>query len=394
MHGAIHTPLYGHSTFAFPDTTSILDVVDGKVPGALYTRYGMNPTITSVEEKLAAIEGSERALVFASGMAAISAAILTFAHAGDHVVCVGDVYGGTYELLSVHLPSLGIQSTFLLGSEVDRLAEVLTDRTRIVFFETPTNPIMEVLDIAAIARHTKAAGALTVVDNTFATPVNQRPLELGADLVVHSATKYLGGHSDLTGGVVLGRSELLAAVWGWRKGLGQILAPECASLLARSLRTLPIRVRAHNEAALELARRLHGHPRVVRVLHPGLPDHPGHEVAARQMSGFGGMLSMVLAEDAAGTAAVVDKLRLFSIAPSLGGVESLVTQPVTTTHHGLHPDERARRGIVDGLVRLSIGLEDVEDLWADLEQALGTEPSHAGRSPGRQTGSPRSGRLG
>lgn len=368
--GGIHTPLYNHSTFAFTDTQGILDVVEGRASGSLYTRYGLNPTIRSVEEKLASIEGGEAAWVFSSGMAAESATFLSYCKSGDHIVCIGDVYGGTFELLGANLPDLGISTTFLLGSELDRLDDALEERTRIVFFETPTNPTMEVFDVAAISAIARRRGVLSVVDNTFATPVNQSPLALGADLVIHSTTKYLGGHSDLTGGAVIGAAKLLQPIWMWRKNLGQMMAPEVAFLLARSLRTLVVRVREHNASAAVLARRLADHPRVERVNYPGLPSHPGHALARAQMAGFGGMLSFVVRGDAGAAAAVVDRLEIFSIAPSLGGVESLVTQPTTTTHHGLSAAERARRGIVDGLVRLSVGLEDVEDLWADLDRAL------------------------
>ena len=368
--GGIHAPLYNHSTFAFSSTEALLDVVEGRAEGNLYTRYGLNPTIRSVETRLADLEGAEAAWAFSSGMAAEAATFCAHASAGDRIVCVGDVYGGTYELLSDNLPTLGIETTFLLASEADRLSEVLDDGTRIVFFETPTNPNLDVLDVAAITAAARSAGALTVVDNTFATPVNQNPLALGADLVVHSATKYLGGHSDLTGGAVMGPADLLALIWTWRKNLGQMMAPEVAFLLSRSIRTLVVRVRAQNASAQAVAEFLDAHPRVVDVNFPGLPGHTGHTVALRQMSGFGGMLSFVFDGDAASTAAVVDRLRLFSIAASLGGVESLVTQPITTTHHGMDPAERARRGIVDGMVRLSIGLEDAEDLVADLDQAL------------------------
>ncbi len=369
-HGAIHTPLYSHSTFAFPNTAGVLDVVEGRVSGSLYTRYGMNPTIRSIEEKLASVEGGEAAWVFSSGMAAESATFLSYCKAGDHIVCIGDVYGGTFELLGQNLPAIGISTTFLLGKDVAQLEAAMKPNTRIVFFETPANPTMEVFDIQAIASVARKHGALTVVDNTFATPVNQSPLTLGADLVIHSTTKYLGGHSDLTGGVVIGPAELLKPIWMWRKNLGQMMAPEIAHLLARSLRTLVVRVKAHNASAGVLAERLLPHPRVQQVNYPGLPGHPQHELSKRQMRGFGGMLSFVVRGDAKATATVVDRLELFSIAPSLGGVESLVTQPVTTTHHGLTPEDRARRGIVDGLVRVSVGLEDVEDLWADLSHAL------------------------
>lgn len=369
--GAIHTPLYNHSTFGFADTQSVLDVVEGRTQGSLYTRYGMNPTIRSTEAKLASIADAEAALVFSSGMAAESAALLAFCGAGDHIVCIGDVYGGTFELLNDNLARLGIRTTFVLGDELDQLSEIVEERTRIVFFETPTNPAMEVFDIEAIASVAHERGAIVVVDNTFATPVNQHALALGADIEVHSATKYLGGHSDITGGVVLGDAATLEPIAFWRKNLGQLMAPEVAFLLARSLRTLAIRVAAQNERAFEIARRLEAHPRVHRVNYPGLESHPQHATAQRQMSGYGGMLSFVYDGDGSATIAMVDRLSLFAIAPSLGGVESLVTQPMVTTHHGLTAAERARRGISDSMVRLSIGLEGVDDLWADLERALG-----------------------
>jgi cystathionine gamma-synthase len=368
--GGIHIPLYNHSTFGFPSTQALLDVVEGRKEGNLYTRYGLNPTIRAVERKLALLEGGELSFVFSSGMAAEAATFLAHCKAGDHIVCIGDVYGGTFELLGDNLPHLGIQTTFLLGTEVHRLREAMTERTRIVFFETPTNPNMEILNVAAIAQTVRAAGALTVVDNTFASPVNQNPLALGADIVIHSTTKYLGGHSDLTGGVVIGPKPLLEPIWPWRKNLGQMMAPEVAYLLARSLRTLTVRVRQQNATAHAVAQFLSTHPRVLKVNYPGLSAFPGNAVAARQMRGFGGMVSFIYDGDAAATASVVDRLRIFTIAASLGGAESLVTQPITTTHHGMTPEERARRGIVDGMVRLSCGLEDTEDLVSDLEQAL------------------------
>ncbi|RLV04518.1 cystathionine gamma-synthase [Streptomyces griseocarneus] len=368
--GAVHTPLYTHSTFAFGSTADLLDVVEGRTPGNLYTRYGLNPTIRSLEAKLADLEGGEQALAFSSGMAAEAATFLGHTRAGEHIVCVGDVYGGTFELLSAGLPQLGITTTFLRADETARLPEVLTDRTRIVFFETPSNPALAVLDIAAIAARARAAGALSVVDNTFATPVNQNPLRHGADLVVHSATKYLGGHSDLTAGVLTGPAGLLAPVAVWRRNLGQTIAPETAALLARSLRSLPVRVRAQNATAAAIASFLAAHPRVARVDYPGLATGEAKRIVDAQMRGGGGVLSAVLDATAEQTVTVVDGLRLFTIAPSLGGVESLVTQPVTTTHHGLDPAERARRGITDSMIRLSVGLEDADDLIADLAQAL------------------------
>lgn len=368
--GALTTPLYDQTTFGFSSTQALLDTIDHRTPGNLYTRYGMNPTIHAVERKLALLEGAESALAFGAGIAAISTTLLAHCKSGDHIVCFGDVYGGTFELLGHNLRDLGIETTFLLGSEFDRLGAAITPRTRLVYFETPTNPNMKVMDIAAISEVAHAHGVLSVVDSTFGSPVNQQPLALGADIVIHSATKYLGGHSDLTGGAVMGSGAHLAPIAEWRKNLGFIMAPQVAFLLARSLRTLTVRVRQQNANAQAVAEFLAKHARIKQVNYPGLPDFPTHALARRQMHGFGGMLSFVVDGDAKATAAVVDRLKLIALAPSLGGVESLVTQPVTTSHHGLSAEERARRGISDGLVRLSCGLEDAADLIADLQQAL------------------------
>lgn len=368
-HGSPHTPVYSTTTFAFPSTAAILDVVEGRKQGSLYTRYGLNPSILALESKLAALEGAEAALAFASGMAAEAAVFLALGRAG--VVCIGDAYGGTLELIGAQLPLLGIPTHLLLGQDLERLDGLLADGARLVFLETPSNPTLEVFDLAAIAARVHAHGALLVVDNTFASPVNQQPLALGADLVVHSATKYLGGHSDLTAGAVMGSAALIEALWPWRKNLGTTPAPETAALLARSLRSLVVRVRAQNATALAIAQAMERHPRVARVLYPGLASDPGHALAARQMNGFGGMLTLLIDGDGAAASGVADRLRLFALAPSLGGVESLVTQPCTTTHHGLTPDERTRRGISDAMLRLSVGLEDAADLIADLRQALG-----------------------
>ncbi|OBJ70419.1 PLP-dependent aspartate aminotransferase family protein [Mycobacterium sp. 1274756.6] len=368
--GAIHTPVYNQSTFAFASTADLLDVIEGRRAGPLYTRYGGNPTVAALEGKLADLEGADAALAFSAGMAATSATVLGHLRAGDQVLCVGDVYGGTYELFTENLPRLGITTTFLRAADADRLAEVRTAATRMVFFESPSNPTLEVVDIAALAAAARAAGLLSVIDNTFATPVNQNPLAHGVDLVLHSATKYLGGHSDLTAGTLMGPADLLAPVAFWRKNLGQMIAPEVAALLARSLRSLPVRMARHNDSAAAVAEFLAEHPRVVRVNYPGLATGAARAVVDKQMRGHGGMLSLVLDATAAQTAAVVDRLRLFAIAGSLGGVESLATQPITTSHHGMAPAERAARGIGDGMIRLSVGLEDPADLIADLAQAL------------------------
>jgi len=367
-HGSPHLPVYDTTTFAFNSTADLLDVIDGRKPGSLYTRYGLNPSIFALEETLAGLEGAEMAWSFCSGMAAETALFLT--HGREGMVCIGDAYGGTLELLASQLPLLGIKTDLILGSELDQLDALLAAGAKLVFFETPTNPTLELLDIRAIAAKAHAYGAWVAVDNTFASPVNQRPLELGADFVVHSATKYLGGHSDLTAGALLGSKERLMPVWNWRKNLGSMIAPATASLLARSLRTLVVRVRQQNESAQRIAEAMARHPQVSRVFYPGLASFPGHRLATEQMYGFGGMLSIEVAGSGEDATRVADRLQLFALAPSLGGAESLVTQPCTTTHHGLTPEERARRGISDAMLRLSVGLEDAEDLIADLEQAL------------------------
>ncbi len=368
-HGSPHTPIYTTTTFRFPSTAALLDVVEGRAAGALYTRYGLNPTIQALEEKLAAIEGAEAALAFCSGMAAESALFLTHGRRG--IVCLGDAYGGTLELLAAQLPGLGIPTHLLLGDELDRLVDLLKQGVGLVFFETPTNPALELFDITAVSELAHGHGARVAVDNTFASPVNQNPLALGADFVVHSATKYLGGHSDLTAGALMGSKELIMPVWSWRKNLGQTIAPEIAAQLARSLRTLTVRVERQNASAMKIAEAMRAHPRIARVLYPGLPDFPGHDLAHRQMKGFGGMLTIAVEGGGQAATQVADALKLFALAPSLGGVESLVTQPCTTTHHGLTPEERRRRGISDAMLRLSVGLEEADDLIADLHQALG-----------------------
>lgn len=366
--GSPHTPLYSTTTFAFGSTAELLDVVEGRKSGNLYTRYGLNPTIRSLEEKLASLEGAEAAFAFSSGMAAEAALFL--AHGQKGIVCIGDAYGGTLELLEKQLPLLGMRTHFVLGNEWDRLESLLKDHAKLVFFETPTNPVLEIIDIRRVAALAHAHGALIAVDNTFASPVNQQPLALGADIVVHSATKYLGGHSDITAGALMGSKQLIDPVRAWRNNFGQTIAAETAFLLARSLRTLVVRVERQNATAMAVANVMQGHPKVARVFYPGLPGFPGHAVAKQQMRGFGGMVTLDIKGSGADATRAVDRLKLFKIAPSLGGVESLATQPVTTTHHGLTPEERARRGITDTMIRLSIGLEDASDLIEDLQQAL------------------------
>lgn len=367
-HGCPHTPLYNTTTFSFKSTSAILDVVEGRKAGSLYTRYGLNPTILSLEAKLAALEGAEASWAFCSGMAAESALFMT--HGRKGVVCLGEAYGGTMELISSQLPQLGIPTYMVLGNELSKLPEIMKEKPSLIFLETPSNPTLEVFDIRTIAKIAHDNGAFLAVDNTFASPVNQQPLALGADFVIHSATKYLGGHSDITAGALMGSKELLGPVWNWRKNLGQMPSPETASLLARSLRTLPIRVERQNETGMAVAKAMREHPKVAKVYYPGLSDFQWHHVAKSQMSGFGGMLSIEVKGNFKDACRVSDSLKIFKIAPSLGGAESLTTMPVTTTHHGLTQEDRARRGVTDTMIRLSVGLENADELIADLSQAL------------------------
>jgi len=366
--GSPYSPVYNTTTYRFENTADLLDVIEGRSDGNLYTRWGTNPSIQELEQGLAGLENAEAALGFASGMAAISATLL--AHGRNGIVCVGDLYGGTQELLKNHCQALGIPVTFLFREEQDQLAETLNEPGKLVYFETPANPNMAILDIRTIAETAHQHGALVAVDNTFASPINQKPLELGADLVLHSATKYLGGHSDLTAGALMTSASLAKPVVAWRKNLGQLIAPETAALLSRSLRTLPLRVRQHNENAMAVAQAMEQHPRITKVHYPGLPSFEGHDLAKQQMTGFGGMLSIEVGGGQQAAEKVADSLKVFLLATSLGGVESLVSQPSATSHHGLSREERLKRGIGDGMLRLSVGLEDTADLIQDLNDAL------------------------
>ncbi|MDX5337008.1 MAG: aminotransferase class I/II-fold pyridoxal phosphate-dependent enzyme [Marinobacter sp.] len=366
--GSPYSPVYNTTTYRFENTAALLDVIEKRTEGNLYTRWGTNPSINELEQGLAGLENAEAALAFASGMAAISATVLT--HGRKGIVCVGDLYGGTQELLKNHCMALGIDVQFLFREELAQLERRLDVPGKLVYFETPANPNLAILDIRAIADIAHRCGALVAVDNTFASPINQQPLTLGADLVLHSASKYLGGHSDITAGALMTSAELAKPVAAWRKNLGQLIAPETAALLSRSLRTLPIRIRQHNENAMAVAQAMEQHPKITKVHYPGLPSFEGHELAKQQMTGFGGMLSIEVQGGQQTAERVADSLKVFLLATSLGGVESLVSQPSATSHHSLSREERLKRGIGDGMLRLSVGLEDAQDLIADLHQAL------------------------
>jgi len=335
----------------------------------LYTRYA-NPTVRDLEESLAALEGAEAALALSSGMAAMTTAVLSVARAGDEVLASASLYGGTVRLLTDFLPRLGIASRFLKVEDLARVGRLAGDRSRLLIVESPTNPTLEIVDLAAACASARERGLVVVVDNTFATPLLQRPLALGADLVMHSLTKALAGHSDLIGGALAGSRERIDAARATMKVLGGCMDPHAAFLARRGLKTLHLRVERQCANALALARRLEGNPAVRGVLYPGLESHPGHEVARRQMAAFGGIVTLELAGGLPAAERFYDRLRLVARAASLGGVESLASLPVHTSHYGLTEDGLREAGVDPGMVRLSLGVEDASDLIADVERAL------------------------
>ena len=366
--GALATPVYRTSTFRFATTDDLIAGSKGERPG-FYTRYG-HPNFDVVERKFAALHGAEGAVLFGSGLAALAGILQGLLRPGDRVVAIEDLYGGTRGLLRECAAHFGTAVAFVPTGDLAALAKALPG-ARLLLLEGPTNPLLRVVDLPRCAALAKANGVLPAFDNTFATPVNQRPLDLGADLVWESATKALGGHSDLLAGLVAGRGDLVAAVRNARKFFGAISDPDAAWLLARGMKTLSVRVRRQNESSLVVARGLEGRPGVSRVLHPGLASHPDHETARRLMpGGFGGMVTFACRGGAPAARALADRVRLIANAPSLGGVESLLSLPCLTSHAALTPAERASAGITDDLVRLSVGLEEPEDLLADLDAAL------------------------
>lgn len=363
------TPIYETTTFVFDTADEVRLYNEGKSQKYLYSRYE-NPTIVAVESKLAALEGAERALVFSSGMGATSSALTTLVGAGEEIVCSAAVYGGTYHLLQHFLPRFGVTARFVGLEELARPGEVLGERTRVLWFESPINPTLRCVDIRAVAAGCRARGVVSIIDNTFASPINQTPLALGIDMAMHSATKYLNGHSDVTGGVLGGSRALIDRVAATRRALGTVLDPYPAYALGRGLKTLGLRIERHNANAMAVARFLETDGRVTHVYYPGLSSHPDHAIAASQMSGFGGMVCADLGGSYDRAARFFDRLQLFKRAASLGGVESLCSLPVLTSHWGYSDDELRRAGVTPGMVRLSVGLEDAADLIADLDQAL------------------------
>ena len=369
--GSLSMPIYQTSTFAMRDAEHGAELFAHHGKGYVYTRLG-NPNPGVVEEKVADLEGGEAAVATASGMAAISAALMTILQAGDHVVAGRVLYGCTHSLLADGLTRFGIATSFVDTTDVEAVRAAMRPDTRVVFLETPANPNLELTDVAAVAEVAHQHGALVVVDNTFCTPYLQRPLELGADVVVHSATKYLNGHGDVIAGFVVGRAELMDRVreLGLKDLTGAVLGPFEAFLVLRGMKTLSYRMEAHCANAQRVAEFLDGHPLVEKVIFPGLPDHPQHELALRQMSGPGGVVSFEVAGGREAAVRLIDAVRLISIAVSLGDIESLIQHPATMTHASYGEEARAAAGISEGLVRLAVGLEDPQDLIADLDQAL------------------------
>lgn len=361
-------PVVLSSTYEFECTDDLVDVVL-KRSGFIYSRWD-NPTVRRAEQTIAQMEGYEDAVAFASGMCAISTAIFSLIDKGSRVVSTAEVYGGTFQLISNILPRLGIETSLITCTETDKLRQEIEKGLSLLYLETPTNPLLRVVEIEPLARLAHKRGGLVIVDSTFASPVNQRPIELGVDITIHSATKYLGGHHDITGGFVCASKELCERIWTHRKVLGGCMDPFTAYLACRGMKTLELRVTRQNESAMKLATFLSSHPKVRAVNYPGLPSHPEHHIARKQMKGFGGMLSFELDSDYEGTKRFMDSLRVIKLATSLGGVTSLATQPVTNTHIYLSPEERERVGISDSLVRLSVGIEPVPLLIEDLTRSL------------------------
>lgn len=368
--GATQVPVVHSVTFGFQDVDTWLEVGAGRTPGHVYSR-NTNPTVAVFEEKMRLLEGAAAATSFATGMAAISSTLFALLRPGDRVVSIRDTYGGTSRLFLEFLPRFGIEVDLCETEDHDALERAIEVGCDLVYLESPTNPTLKILDLERLARAASAVGATVVADNTFATPVNQRPLELGADLVVHSATKFLGGHSDALGGVVCGGREQVEEIFRFREINGATLAAPAAYLLLRGIKTLELRVRRHNENALGLARFLRDHPGVERVFHPGLEDDPGHDVASRQMTGFGGLVSFSLPGDFEAVKRFLGKLRYAHRAASLGSVGTLIGPPAVTSHVEMSPEDRARLGIPETLIRCAVGIENLEDLLDDFARALG-----------------------
>ena len=364
--GPLSTPIYQTSTF---EVTDMEEQVRATPTDHFYTRYG-NPTHTVAENAIAELEGAEAALLFASGMSAITTTVLALTKAGDHIVAQRDIYGGATKFFTQWLPKFGVEVTLVDTTDYQQHAKAIRPNTKILHLESPTNPTLRVVDLKKVAAVAKQHGITTLIDSTFATPINCRPAEFGIDLVMHSGTKYFGGHADLICGIVAGRRDLIDTIHGTRTTLGCNMDPHAAWLLLRGIKTLAVRVHRQNDNALQVAQFLKGHPKVRSVSYPFLEGHPQRALAMEQMRGGGGVLSFEVEGTGEDACRFAEALNLFTLAPSLGGVESLVTIPVITSHAMIRPEEREKMGVTEQLVRLSVGVEHVDDLIADLEQAF------------------------
>lgn len=377
LHGASHlnkthalsAPIWQTTSFVADSPEAYAEIAGSSHPSEFYTRYG-NPTHERVEHTLAQLEGGEAALVTSSGMGAITLAVMSQVRTGDHIVAQSDLYAGARALLRDFAPRWGVETTFVDQTKAEEFEAAIRPNTRLIYLESPSNPLLRLTDLKAVTSIAKERGITTVIDNTFATPVNQRPLELGVDIVIHSATKYLGGHHDLTAGAVVSTGAFIKQAWKLGVVFGSVLSPFDAWLLMRGMRTLALRVERHNQNALSLAQFLESHPKVARVNYPGLESHPQHKLARQQMQGFTGMLSFELEGGTAEAERFVSRLKLPIYTGSLGGVETLIVRPAAMWSHQLTPEQRKLTGISETLFRLSVGLEDERDLIKDFKQAL------------------------
>ncbi len=368
--GSLATPIYQTSTFVFKNAEQGAARFAGEEEGYIYSRIG-NPTVTALEEKIAALEGGEAGLAFGSGMAAISALLFYLAQSGDHIVTSPVLYGSTHGLLHDVFPRYGVKAEPVDLNDEQALRNVIKENTKVIYVETPANPTMDLVDLAKVIKVAKEHNIPVVVDNTFMSPYLQRPLELGADFIIHSATKYISGHGDVLGGLIVGSKEHITGVRRTTlKDIGGNIDPFAAWLLLRGLKTLPVRVQRHSENAMEVARFLKSHPAVLEVYYPGLPDFPQYDLAKEQMDGFGGVLAFEVKGGVDAGRKVINSVKLCHVAVSLGDVDSLIEHPASMTHAGIPLEDRLSMNITDGLIRLSVGLEDPEDIIDDLKQAL------------------------
>ncbi len=367
---ALSTPIFMSSTFAFKNADEGAAIFAGEVDGYVYTRIG-NPTVAAFENEVAYLENAEAGLAFASGMAASATTVLALARSGENIVASDTLYGGTHSLFAENMPRVGIEVREVDACDLSNIERAMDERTKAIFIETPANPTMAVIDVVACAELAKSRGVHLIVDNTFPTPYYQSPLELGATIVIHSATKYIGGHGDTVAGVVVGSEEFIKGhLREAAKDWGGCISPFNAWLLLRGLKTLPVRMDKHSENAMEVAQFLSYHPKIEKVMYPGLRTHPQHELAKRQMRGFGGMISFHVKGGREAGKILMDNVEICTLAVSLGDVDTLIQHPASMTHSTYSAEELMKAGIAESLVRISVGLEDVDDIVGDLKQAL------------------------